>query len=89
MRITHVRERAVAISRYEDRSLASGGLNTSIVAVVTDVARNDRPIIGAVFEVKKEIPANSSVESRKQARSRGYGESRKISRPQARDREIE
>jgi D(-)-tartrate dehydratase len=49
MRIVDVRERAVPISRYRDRSIPSGGLTTSIVAVVTDVMRAGRPIIGYGF----------------------------------------
>ncbi len=49
MRITDIHERAVPISRYEDRSLPSGGLTTSIVAVVTDVVRHGQPIIGYGF----------------------------------------
>ncbi len=49
MRIVDVRERAVAISRYRDPSIPSGGLTTSIVAVVTDVMRAGRPIIGYGF----------------------------------------
>ena len=37
MRIVDVRERSVAISRYRDATIPSGGLTTCIVAVVTDV----------------------------------------------------
>ncbi len=49
MRIVEIRERTVAISRYADAALPSGGLTTSIVALVTDVVRNGRPIIGYGF----------------------------------------
>src|SRR5580704_8258642 len=49
MRIIDIHERAVPISRYQDRSLPSAGLTTSIVAVVTDVVRHGRPIIGYGF----------------------------------------
>lgn len=49
MRIVDIRERAVPISRYLDPSLPSGGLTTSIVAVVTDVIRDGRPVVGYGF----------------------------------------
>jgi L-alanine-DL-glutamate epimerase-like enolase superfamily enzyme len=49
VRIVDVRERAVAISRYRDAGIPSGGLTTSIVAVVTDVVRNGQPIVGYGF----------------------------------------
>ena len=45
MRIVDIIERTVPISRYDDSGLPSGGLTTSIVALVTDVIRNDRPIV--------------------------------------------
>ena len=37
------------ISRYRDAGIPSGGLTTSIVAVVTDVVRGGRPIVGYGF----------------------------------------
>ncbi len=49
MRIVDVRERSVAISRYRDTTIPSGGLTTSIVAVVTDVVRDGRPVVGWGF----------------------------------------
>jgi L-alanine-DL-glutamate epimerase-like enolase superfamily enzyme len=49
MRIVDVRERSVAISRYRDATIPSGGLTTSIVAVVTDVMRAGRPMVGWGF----------------------------------------
>src|SRR6516165_7092439 len=49
MRIVDIRERAVAISRYADPALPSGGLDTSMVAVVTDVVRGGRPVVGYGF----------------------------------------
>jgi L-alanine-DL-glutamate epimerase-like enolase superfamily enzyme len=49
MRIIDVRERSIPISRHRDPSLPSGGLTTSIVAVVTDVIRDGRPVIGYGF----------------------------------------
>src|SRR5260370_39230250 len=49
MRIVDVRERSVAISRYRDATIPSGGLTTSIVAVVTDVMRAGRPVVGWGF----------------------------------------
>lgn len=49
MRIVDVRERPVAISRYRDSSLPFGGLTTSAVAILTDVIRDGRPIVGYGF----------------------------------------
>jgi L-alanine-DL-glutamate epimerase-like enolase superfamily enzyme len=49
MRIVDVRERSVAISRYRDASIPSGGLTTSIAAVVTDAVRGGRPVVGWGF----------------------------------------
>jgi len=49
MRIVDVRERSVAISRYEDPALASGGLTTSVVALITDVIRDGKPVVGYGF----------------------------------------
>ncbi len=49
MRIVDIRERSVAISRYADPAILSGGLTTSIVAVVTDVVRDGRPVVGHGF----------------------------------------
>jgi hypothetical protein len=45
MRITEIGETTIPISRYADPAIASGGLTTSIVAVVTDVLRAGRPVI--------------------------------------------
>jgi len=49
VRIVDVRERSVPISRYADPSLPSGGLTTSAVALVTDVVRDGRVIVGYGF----------------------------------------
>ena len=49
MRIVDIRERSVPISRYADPSLPSGGLTTSAVALVTDVVRDGRPVVGYGF----------------------------------------
>ncbi len=49
MRIVDIRERTVPISRYADPVLPSGGLTTSIVALITDVVRDGRPVIGYGF----------------------------------------
>jgi D(-)-tartrate dehydratase len=49
MRIVDIRERSVAISRYGDPAIPSGGLTTSMVAIVTDVVRDGRPVIGYGF----------------------------------------
>ncbi len=49
MRIMHVAERTLPISRYADPSIPSGGLTTSIVAVTTDVVRDGAPVVGLGF----------------------------------------
>jgi D(-)-tartrate dehydratase len=49
MRIIDVRERPIAISRYRDPRIPSGGLTTSLVAVVTDVIRGGQPVVGYGF----------------------------------------
>lgn len=49
MRIVDIRERSVAISRYADPAIPSGGLTTSAVTVVTDVVRDGRPVVGHGF----------------------------------------
>jgi L-alanine-DL-glutamate epimerase-like enolase superfamily enzyme len=49
MRIVDIRERSVAISRYADPAVPSGGLTTSMVAVVTDGMRGGRPVVGYGF----------------------------------------
>ncbi len=49
MRIVDIRERSVDLSRYSDPSIPSGGLTTTIVALVTDIVRNGRPVVGYGF----------------------------------------
>jgi L-alanine-DL-glutamate epimerase-like enolase superfamily enzyme len=49
MRILDIRELSVPISRYADPSVPSGGLTTSMVAVITDVTRDGKPIVGYGF----------------------------------------
>jgi L-alanine-DL-glutamate epimerase-like enolase superfamily enzyme len=49
MRIVDIRERSLPISRYADPGIPSGGLTTSLIAVVTDRQRDGRPVIGYGF----------------------------------------
>jgi D(-)-tartrate dehydratase len=49
MRVINIRERTVPISRYADPGMPSGGLNTTMVAIVTDVRRSGMPIVGFGF----------------------------------------
>ena len=49
MRIVDIRELSVPISRYADSAVPSGGLTTSVVAVITDVIRNGKPVVGYGF----------------------------------------
>jgi L-alanine-DL-glutamate epimerase-like enolase superfamily enzyme len=49
MRIVDIRHASVPISRYAEPALASGGLDTSVVAVATDAVRDGRPVVGYGF----------------------------------------
>jgi L-alanine-DL-glutamate epimerase-like enolase superfamily enzyme len=49
MRIVDIRERTVPLFRYADPAIPSSGLNTSAVAVVTDVLRDGEPVVGFGF----------------------------------------
>jgi len=49
MRILEIRERTVPLSRYADPGIASGDLNTSVVALVTDVLRDGALVVGYGF----------------------------------------
>lgn len=49
MRVVDIRQGVVPISRYMDPDVPSGGLDTSIVAIVTDVVRDGRPVVGYGF----------------------------------------
>jgi L-alanine-DL-glutamate epimerase-like enolase superfamily enzyme len=49
MRIVDIRERSIGISRYRDPRIPSGGLTTSLVAVVTDAVQAGRPVVGYGF----------------------------------------
>jgi L-alanine-DL-glutamate epimerase-like enolase superfamily enzyme len=49
MRIVDIREKSVDISRYRDPQIPSGGLTTSIVALVTDTVRGGKPVVGYGF----------------------------------------
>jgi hypothetical protein len=49
MRVIDIRERTIPISRYADPGISSGGLNTTAVAVVTDVRHDGAPIVGFGF----------------------------------------
>ena len=46
MRIVNVLEATVPLSRYADPATAPGDLDTSVVAVLTDVMRGGRPVVG-------------------------------------------
>jgi L-alanine-DL-glutamate epimerase-like enolase superfamily enzyme len=49
MRIIDIRVRTVPISRYADPNIPSGGLNTTVVAIVTDVRHDGAPLVGFGF----------------------------------------
>jgi D(-)-tartrate dehydratase len=49
MRVVDIREQTVPISRYADPAIPPGGLNTTIVAVITDIRRDGEPIVGFGF----------------------------------------
>jgi hypothetical protein len=46
VRIIDLREVSLPISRYADPSVPSGGLNTSMLALITDVIRDGKPVVG-------------------------------------------
>ena len=46
MRIIDLREVSLPISRYADPSVPSGGLNTSMLALITNVIRDGKPVVG-------------------------------------------
>jgi hypothetical protein len=47
--IIDFREVSLPISRYADPSVPSGGLNTSMLALITDVIRDGKPVVGYGF----------------------------------------
>src|SRR5215510_5461157 len=49
MRIVDIREQTIPISRYSDPQIPSDGLNTTVVAVITDVDRDGAPVVGFGF----------------------------------------
>jgi D(-)-tartrate dehydratase len=49
MRIVDIRERSLPISRHADPAVPSGELTTSMVAVITDVVREGKPVVGYGF----------------------------------------
>jgi hypothetical protein len=49
MQIVDIRERIVPISRYAESGISSGNLNTTAVAIVTDVRRDGEPVVGLGF----------------------------------------
>ncbi|WP_164708036.1 enolase C-terminal domain-like protein [Paraburkholderia phosphatilytica] len=49
MQIIDIRAATIPISRYLDPSIPSGGLTTSMVAVITDVIRAGKPVVGFGF----------------------------------------
>jgi len=49
MRVVDIRHEVMPISRHADPSLPSGGLDTSVVALMTDVVRNGHPVVGYGF----------------------------------------
>jgi L-alanine-DL-glutamate epimerase-like enolase superfamily enzyme len=49
MRIVEIREQTIPISRYGDPQVPSDGLNTTVVAIITDVHRNGAPVVGFGF----------------------------------------
>jgi len=49
MRIVDIRERSISVSRYADPAIPSGELTTSLVAVITDVVREGKPVVGYGF----------------------------------------
>src|SRR5450631_1268920 len=74
MRILDVRERAVAISRYADPAIASGGLTTSIVALTTDVLRGGERVVGYGFSSIGRFAQSGLIRERFARRLLGAGD---------------
>ena len=57
MRIVDIREQSIAISRYSDPRIPSGGLTTSLVAVLTDgndtASRLNAEAVAGIFTAKQ------------------------------------
>jgi L-alanine-DL-glutamate epimerase-like enolase superfamily enzyme len=49
LRIVDIRAQTIPISRYADPTIPSGDLNTTAVALVTDIHRDSAPVIGYGF----------------------------------------
>jgi L-alanine-DL-glutamate epimerase-like enolase superfamily enzyme len=49
VRIVDIRERSIPVSRYDDPSIPSGGLDTSVVAIVTDAFVRGERVVGYGF----------------------------------------
>jgi L-alanine-DL-glutamate epimerase-like enolase superfamily enzyme len=76
MRIVDVRERSVAISRYEDPALASGGLTTSVVALI----RDGKPVVGYGFASIGRFAQGGLIRERFAPRLLAAGEARLVDR---------
>jgi len=64
MRIVAIHDRAVSISRYADPTVASNSLTTSIVALVTNVLREGKPVVGYGFSSMGRYAQNGLIRER-------------------------
>jgi D(-)-tartrate dehydratase len=74
MRIVDVRERSVAVSRYADPAIASGGLTTSMVALTTDVMRDGERLVGYGFSSIGRFAQSGLIRERFARRLLGAGD---------------
>jgi len=75
VRIIDLREASLPISRFADPSVPSGGLNTSMLALITDVIRDGKPVIGYGFAsigaLRAKRPHSRAVRASPARRERG------------------
>jgi D(-)-tartrate dehydratase len=64
MKIVDIRIRTVPISRFIDPSFPSGGLTTTIVAIVTDIIRASKPVVGFGFSSVGRFGQQGLIEER-------------------------
>src|SRR5262249_33402982 len=83
MRITDIREKAIPLrSNLSNSSFDFSEMTTSIVAVITDVKRDGRPVVGFAFnstgryacgaQMRALYPAHSLRRGRRAARRNGH-----------------
>jgi len=82
MRIVDIRERAVPLkSNIANSSFDFSEMTTSIVAVITDVVRDGRPVVGFAFNSTGRYACGAAMRARFIPRVLGSTNRRRISIP--------